>query len=354
MSLSSPEVLATNRPPRQPAGDRRRRWVMGALILVGVAAVAVTALVQLRPWDGAPATGVRMLVDGPDGLTWIDADSGDRTAAIPDDATDWLDFSVVSDTVVAREPADDPSATAQVVVYSGSEPPQFVGSADVVVPGQGSALWLVVRGDGHKPGKAELTSVMGEQPPATFDVPSHLDVVGAFDDGLVVAEGDFRYRRLALWNVHENKIVKRFGLVVGVREVIGHRALVTTGCLTSGCSSAVVNLATGRSRDVTMPAGFAESGAPTLVPGGVASVVVARDGSTRLAMGRPDALQVVARRSLAGVQPAHGVQAMAAPGGWLAITNDDGDVSLWRSGIEEPVPTVDLAPDERLLAVRGS
>jgi hypothetical protein len=176
-----------------------------------------------------------------------------------------------------------------------------------------------------------------------------MDVVGATEDGLVVARGEFRYRRLQLWDVQLHEPIRTYGLVVGVRGVLGNRALVTTGCLTSGCSSAVVDLETGKTTDVVIPIGFSESTAPRLTNDGVVTLLVDDTGHAVVAMGQPDALAPV---DIAGLDPARGVQPIPAPGGWLAVAASDGDVALWRDGLgEAPLPLVELSSEERAIGV---
>jgi hypothetical protein len=140
-------------------------------------------------------------------------------------------------------------------------------------------------------------------------------------------------------------------LVVGVRQVTNDRALVTTGCLISGCVSSVVSLRTGRSSDVQIPVGYSESGAPVLTPTGVALVVADEFGHARLVMGPPHHLEIVATP---GVELARGVQPIPASGGWLVLPGSGGEVSAWHDGLDpELIPAVRLASDERVIGVSG-
>jgi hypothetical protein len=125
--------------------------------------------------------------------------------------------------------------------------------------------------------------------------------------------------------------------------------MVTTGCLTSGCSSAVVNLETGKATDVVLPTGFSESTAPVLTNEGVVTLLVDDTGHAVVALGEPDALEPV---DIAGLDPARGTQPMPAPGGWLAVAASEGDVALWRAGMgDTPLPTVELSADEQAIGV---
>jgi len=130
---------------------------------------------------------------------------------------------------------------------------------------------------------------------------------------------------------------------------MGDRAMVTTGCLVSGCGSAVIDLPTGKSTDVVMPAGFTESSAPRLTPDGVVVVVIDGSGVASLAIGEPDALAVV---QVDGLQPTRGVQPLPAPGDWLVVPTDDGDAALWREDVDAAtLPRVELRAGERVIGV---
>ena len=176
-----------------------------------------------------------------------------------------------------------------------------------------------------------------------------MEVVGAVEDGLVVARGEFRYRRVQLWDVQLQEPIRNYGLVVSIRGVMDERAMVTTGCLSSGCGSAVIDLPTGETTDVVMPAGFTESSAPRLTPDGVVTVVIDSSGVSSLAIGEPDNLRAV---TVDGMQPARGVQPLPAPGDWLVVPTADGDVALWREDVDaEHLPRVELRDDERVIGV---
>ncbi len=163
-----------------------------------------------------------------------------------------------------------------------------------------------------------------------FSVPPHLQVVGAAADGLVAVRGGFRARRLILWDPQLEEQIRDLGWVIAVREVLDRYALVTTGCLTSGCTTAMVDVVTGNSTDVDIPLGWREVGEPRLIPevDGVAVVVADMSGQTALAIGAPDDLQVVAE-----LEPGTGMQALPGPGGWLLVPLADGDVAAWREGM---------------------
>jgi hypothetical protein len=324
------------------------RGVVGVVIVAAVvAAVIDLGLVQ----SGPPPTHVRLLTTSPDGLAWIDVDSGSRTpVAIPDDV-EWSDPVVVGDDVVVRYASDDPILADRVVAFGPDEQAHEVGEADSVVEQGAGALWLVVEGDAPVPGEVALTTPLGQWRSHIFSIPAKFDVVGAVADGLVVARGETRYRRVILWDVQLHQVVRSFDLVVGVRDVAYDHALVTTGCLMFGCSSAVIDLDTGRSSDVRVPAGYAESGAPSLMPDGIAMVIVGAQGRAALAIGSPQHLSVV---DLGGVEPTRGDQALPGPNGWLAIPTTGSGVTLWRPGVDPAhLPSVHLSADERVVGVSG-
>jgi len=166
---------------------------------------------------------------------------------------------------------------------------------------------------------------------------------------LVVARGEFRYRRVQLWDVQLQEPIRNYGLVVSIRGVMDERAMVTTGCLSSGCGSAVIDLPTGETTDVEMPAGFTESSAPRLTPDGVVTVVIDNSGASSLAIGEPDNLRPV---TVDGMQPARGVQPLPAPGDWLVVPTDDGNVAVWREDVDaEHLPRVELREGELVIGV---
>jgi hypothetical protein len=133
--------------------------------------------------------------------------------------------------------------------------------------------------------------------------------------------------------------------------VAENRALVTTGCLTWGCNTAVLDLATGKQVDVTSPAGYRESGVPQLTDEGVAGGLTGPDGSPTLAVGPPESLAIV---DLGELSLARGADPLTVPGGWLALTTSDGSVVLWRDGLDaEQWPMVSLGPEERVVGVSG-
>jgi hypothetical protein len=348
--MTEPEVLASGPSDDGSPSPRWRRWAIRALLPLAVIVVLVAALIEVAPWSpGVPQTGLRLLAESADGLTWIDVDTGARTPVALDADAEWTDPTVVADGVVVRYATGDPVLADRVAGYREGEPAHEIGEADHIAPVAGSSLWLVVDGDPPTAGGVALTTAFGEWRSRVFSIPARMDVVGATEDGLVVARGEFRYRRLQLWDVQLHEPIRTYGLVVGVREVLGNRALVTTGCLTSGCSSAVVDLETGKTTDVAIPSGFSESTAPRLTTDGVVTLVTDDTGHAVVAMGKPDALDPV---DIAGLDPARGIQPMPAPGGWLAVAASDGDVALWRAGIgDTPLPTVELRSDERAIGV---
>ncbi len=106
-------------------------------------------------------------------------------------------------------------------------------------------------------GGVALASAYGTWRSKVFSVPPHLQVVGAAADGLVAVRGGFRARRLILWDPQLQEQIRDLGWVIAVREVLDRYALVTTGCLTSGCSTAMVDVVTGTSTERGDPARLA-------------------------------------------------------------------------------------------------
>lgn len=325
------------------------RWATLALSAAAVAGLLAVLLIQQRPWAGPSATGLRLLIEDAGRLTWVDVDSGVRRPIMVDPDATLVEPIVVGGGVVVRYDTGDPELADRVVGYRDDGRTYQVGEADHVVPVSGTALWLVVEGSGGVNGGAALTTAFGDWRSRVFSTPSQMEVFGATSDGLVAVRGEFRYRRLQLWDVQLNEPIRSFGLVVGIGEVRDNRALVTTGCLTSGCSSAVVDLTTGTSVDVDIPSGYTEAAAPTLTPNGIASVVNDRTGSPALAVGAPDALEV---QTIEGLAPASGAQPVPAPDGWLVVTTADHHAVLWRRGADpEQLPSVSLGADERVIGV---
>ncbi len=334
------------------------RPVQVALVAVLLMAMAGWGLVQARPWQTGPApTGLRLLTDGASGLTWLDVDTGERTP-VTDDPTsrgsgrvDGVQATVVGSGAVVQYPSGDPAFADSVVSYLAGEPPEPVGEADLVAPASPSSVWLIVNSDPPTAGGAALASAYGSWRSKVFSVPPGLQVKGATDDGLVVLRGVFRGQRLALWDPQLQEKVRGLGRVIGVREVTDHYALVSTGCLTTGCSTAMVDVSTGDRTDVSTPLGWFEVSTPRLFPAvdGVAVVVKNEAGGTGLAVGPPDDLAMVR-----GLEPALGAQPMAGPDGWLIVPLAGGDVVAWREGADtERLRRVQLSPAERVVGVSG-
>lgn len=329
------------------------RW--GIAVLLAVVSAGVL-LAEVAPWSsGPPSTGLRLLTDGPSGLTWVDVDSGSRTSII-DEPSSRLGQSgtdgpvtVVGSGVVVQQPSDDDAFADSVIGLIGDELPYPIGEADLVAPASDSSVWLVVDGAPPTAGGVALASAYGAWRSKVFSVPPHLQIVGAAAEGLLAVRGGFRARDLILWDPQLQEKIADFGLVLGVREVSGQYALVTTGCLTSGCTSAMVDVSTGQTSNVEMPSGWREVGSPRLVPAvaGVAVVVMGPSGRTALALGPPGDLQVVDE-----VAPAAGFQVLPGPDGWLLVPQGDGDVLAWREDLGDAVaPRVELSEGERLVGV---
>jgi hypothetical protein len=314
-----------------------------------VVAAAVGLLAERQPWATPPDTGVRLLVADADTLSWVDVDTGARSSVPVENG--WTDPLVVGEGVVVRYPSSDPVLADRVVGYRGAELPNEVGEADRVVTRAGSGLWLVVDGDPPDDGAVALTTAFGQWRSRVFSLPPRLEVAGATEEGLVVTRGPFRYRALQLWDVQLGERIRGFGLVIGVREVVGDRALVTTGCLTSGCATAVLDLVSGTEVGVAAPSGHSVAGVPRLFGGEIAMAVTAPDGSAQLAVGPPEAPAVA---DLGELTLARGVEPLATADGWLVLTVSDGSVVLWREGLDDRQwPTVALGADERVVGVSG-
>lgn len=329
------------------------RWSVAIALGVGLAAVL---LAEVPPWNSGPSsTGLRVLIDGPSGLTWVDVDSGARAAAT--DAASEAQrkagsegaTSIVGSGVVVQYPSKDAAFADSVVGYVADEQPYAIGEADLVAPASGTSVWLVVDGDPPTAGGVALASAYGTWRSRVFTVPPRMQVVGVAADGLVAVRGGFRARRLILWDPQGQEQIRDLGWVVAVREVAGRYALVTTGCVTFGCSTAMVDVVTGRSTTVALPTGWREVGEPRLMPadGGVAVVVADESGRTALAVGPPDNLEVVDALS-----PAAGSQAIPGADDWLLVLLGDGDVVAWRSDLGDAAePRVELSEGEWLVGV---
>jgi hypothetical protein len=349
------EVLEVGRDDQR----RRRPWLPAVLVFLCIVVAAGALVVQLRPWAQSQTdTHVKLLVSGPAGVEWIDVDSGRRTPAAPGvSGEDSSDAVVVGEGVVAREPTKDPDVADPVIGYSVSpdgqnQQPNDIGEADQIFPSGTAGVWLVVDPDGRTAGGAALASAYGDWRSRVFTVPPSLQVRGAFGDELVAVRGELRSRQLLTWDPQLQQDIRRLGFVIAVREVAGGYALVTTGCLSSGCTTALVNLTTGRRTDVRLPIGWSEVGEPRLdiATGGVTVVVRNTEGSTALAIGQPDDLQIVR-----DVTPAAGSQVVPAADGWYAVPESNGEVQMWRAGMSaSELPTAQLSSGERLLGVAGA
>lgn len=358
VTLTDPDVLnagpARSRGPLQPLWTHRwTRWGVAVALVVGLAGVL---LAEVAPWNtGPPPTGLRVLIDGPSGLTWVDVDSGARARVTEGASTGEQDSDSVDETivvgagVVVQYPSKDRVFADSVVGYIDGEQPHAIGEADLVAPASGTSVWLVVDGSPPTAGGVALASAYGTWRSKVFSVPPHIQVVGAAADGLVAVRGGFRARRLILWDPQLQEQIRDLGWVVAVREVADRYALVTTGCVTVGCANAMVDVVTGKTTTVELPIGWREVGEPRLVPaeGGVVLVVADESGRTALAMGRPDDLEIVD-----DVAPARASQAFPGPDGWLLVPLSDGDVVAWRNDLgDAAVPKVELSADERLVGV---
>ncbi|MEO8107196.1 MAG: hypothetical protein ABI720_07735 [Actinomycetes bacterium] len=358
MALTELDVLDAG-PTRPP----RRQWVLptwakATLAVAALVALSGWVLAQTQPWStGPPPTGLRLLIDGPAGLTWVDLDTGTRTSATGSADGDALEgvgserVTVVGSGVLIRYPSGEVGFADPVVSYDENGTPADVGEADLVVPASPSSVWLVVDATPPIAGGAALASAYGSWRSRVFTVPPGLAVKGAAADGLVALRGVFRGQNLLLWDPQLQQKIRSLGRVIGVREVTDRYALVSTGCLTTGCSTAMVDVTTGERTQVITPAGWFDVSTPRLLPSmaGVAVVVKNEEGGTGLAVGKPDDLTIVD-----GLAPALGSQPLAGPDGWLVVPLANGDVVPWREGVDPADMTpLQLGSDEQALGVSG-
>jgi hypothetical protein len=338
-------------------GTARRRPTVPrpvGLLLSGalVAAVVTAGLIELVPWlQGPPDTGLRVLVQGEEGLAWVDVDSGRRQDLPLGGSADDGVVTMVGTGVVVQRPQRPPVADT-VVGYASSGSIHQVGEADRVLAASASSVWLVVDGSRGVEGGVALASAYGEWRSRVFPVPPGLQAVGTADDSLLALTGRYRSRQLVLWDPHAAERTASLGWVLGVRQVAGDYALVTTGCLTSGCTTATVSLSDGTTTEVRPPPGWSEAGEPGLVgeEGQVAMVVTDETGRSALALGAPDELRLVDV-----VLPASANRILDAGDGWLVLPAADEDVVLWRAGLSvDRQPRVELAAGERVLGATSA
>lgn len=338
------------------ASARRRPVVprlTGLLLSVALVAAVLTAvLIEMAPsLQGPPDTGLRVLVQGEEGLTWVDVDSGRREDAPLEGSADDGVVTLVGSGVVVQRPQREPVADA-VVGYASSGSVHQVGEADRVLPASASSVWLVVDGSRGVDGGVALASAYGEWRSRVFPVPPRVQVVGTADDLLLALTGRYRSRQLVLWDPHPAERAASLGWVLGVRQVAGGYALVTTGCLTSGCTTATVSLRDGTTTEVSPPPGWSEAGEPGLVGdrGQVAMVVTDETGRSALALGAPDDLRLVDV-----ALPPSAQRILDAGDGWLVLPAADGDAALWHAGLPvDRQPHVELAAGERVLGVTSA
>lgn len=319
-------------------------WVVtGALVALALVAVVR----ELEPWQaGPPTTAVELLVRDAAGVAWVGVDNGARReVGVPDGPFDGV-ATVVGAGVVVQERQPGPVADA-VVGYGAGGSVHLVGEGDRVIPASASSVWLVVDGAGRDDGGAVLASAYGTWRSRVFPVPSRLQVVGAQGDTLLVLVGRYRSRELVLWTPPTAERLRSFGQVLAVQQVLGAHALVTTGCLSSGCTTATVSLTDGETIDLRAPQGWTLAGEPRLVDrtGRVAVVVADATGQTRLALGPPGSLQLTDAPT-----PDAGRAVLAAGGDWLVVPAAGGDAVLWRPGTSpEQQPRVELSADAEVL-----
>lgn len=342
------EVLESGaRADRRPL-PRVPRPVVVALSALVAAALLWALTAELRPWGGQPVTDRRVLVAGADGLTWVDVDTGLGREVIVGETSGSGSVSVVGSGIVVRQPQPGPFADAVVGLAETGSVHQ-VGEADRVLVASSGSVWLVVDGSRGVEGGVALASAFGAWRSRVLPTPPRLQVVGVSDDLLVALRGRYRGRELVLWDPQRSAPVGLLGRALAVQQVAGGHALVTTGCLSSGCSTAVVSLSDGSTTEVVAPAGWTQAGEVTLVgrDGNVALVVTDVSGETALALGQPDDLRVT---EVASPAPTHPV--LDAGDGWLVVPITGGDAVLWRPGIPaDEQPRIELAEGEQVVGV---
>jgi len=183
VTVTDRELLSAGQPETAAAVSRHERWrrmrpwAWRLGLAAALVAAVVAAAVQLEPWQAsAPVTGLRLLTQQADELSWVEVDTGVRTPIELKDGQ-WLDPLVIGEGVVVRYPASDPVFADRVVSYRDEEPPHDVGDADTVVPLSGSSLWLVVDGVPPNDGGVALTTAFGDWRSRVFSVPPRMEIV---------------------------------------------------------------------------------------------------------------------------------------------------------------------------------
>lgn len=320
----------------------RRTWAALSLLALGI--VVVMALVEVAPTlEGAVSTNVRLLARNSDGLFWVDVDNGRQIQLPGTAAAD--EASATDSAAVVQLPNPDRIFADSVVAFRNDEVAAQLGEADRVVPDPAGGLWLVLDSEDDVAGAVALTSVAGEKRSRLFTVPVDREIVGAVAGALVTLKGEHRGRQLQLWDPLLGQVVGRLGFVIDVFEVAQTRALVSLGCLNKGCSTTVIDTDTAKRSVVEPPPGWWGAGPVVLGPTAqdVAQVVTNSDGDVALALGPPQALAVVDTLS-----PAVGSQPVISPSGWIAVTDVDGNVHVWRNGQER---VVELARGSQVVAI---
>lgn len=342
------DELAVGRPEPENVGRTGRRWagrwrVEGVVLGLGLVALLGWVAIDQRA-SAAPETEVAVVVQTTAGVQTVSVDSGEvRDLATSGERVDSV--STVGDTILLRTANSNPGFADVVNAFTADESAVRLGEADRVVVDGSEGVWLVVDGGGADAGGVVLTGVAGSSRSRVYTVPAHRQVVGTATDGLVTLVGTYRDRRLQVWNPLLGEVMKRLGYVTGVLAVHDDRVLISRGCLTLGCSYAVIDMRSGTSRDVVVPQGWEVSGPAALAPDGetVAQVVSSVDGDTALAMGSARSMQIVPDVSAAVAAPAFFTES-----GWLAVADETGDVVLVRGNERR---TVDLPPGVELVGV---
>jgi hypothetical protein len=322
------------------ASPKLRATSVGLAVLIAVAWLSG----GLSSGSAGPSSGLTLVTRSDDGLRTVTSDAGE-TATLNVDPEVLDEVTAVGAAVVLQTRNKRSEAADSVYSYAVGSSHARVGEADRVVVDDTDGLWLVVDAAGRTDGGVVLSGLAGSSRSRLFTVPSGRQVVGVTSDGLVTLVGDHRDRRLQVWNPLLGQVMARLGYVTGVLGVHQGRVLASSGCLSKGCTTNLIDTATGRSTPVEPPAGWTESGPAVLAPDGrtVAQVVAAADGTQGLALGSPSSMTVVA-----DVVPGVAAAPHFAADGWLVVTDEAGDALLVRG--DERV-TVALGVGERLVAV---
>ncbi|MDH4159079.1 MAG: hypothetical protein OEV62_02375 [Actinomycetota bacterium] len=294
-----PDLLSVGPPdPAERTVSPWRRRAARALGLLAVAVVAALALVQVGPirW-GSPDTGLTLVTSDGSGYLAVSVDTGEVVA-----------------------------------VPSGRDLAGRVGPI----------RWLSTLGQDSR-------ELFGAFPPWT----GGREIVGAVGGGLLTLVGNSRVRRVQIWDVGYSGVTADLGTATDVIGVNEREALVSNGCLVLGCATTLLDLVDGSRTEVTAPPGFRLEDS-ALADDGTVALGVSREGGAvgdqvdrSVVVGRPGAWRVVDGLTEAGWE-----DLSWGPDGWLLVVRADGDVTVWRDGID-PL-RVELPAGQRVLGISAS